>query len=67
MPDYLCDCLFHGLRTLFGNTVVDINKIQYMYTTFPEVEKSQLYGKGFSLYCLFFLPLFILEIISFLR
>jgi hypothetical protein len=52
MPDYLCDCLFHGLRTLFGNTVVDINKIQYMYTTFPEVEKSQLYGKGFSLYCL---------------
>lgn len=52
MPDYQCDCLFHGLRSLLGNTVVDINKMSYMYKTFPEEKKSCLYGKGFTLYCL---------------
>ena len=50
IPDYQCDSLFHGLRTTFGNTVVDVNKIEYMYKTFPSSEKQKLYGKGFTLY-----------------
>jgi hypothetical protein len=52
MPDYQCDCLFHGLRTLFGRTVIDVNKISYMYKSFPETDRTNLYGRGFSLYCL---------------
>ncbi|MEB3355556.1 MAG: hypothetical protein VKK04_02330 [Synechococcales bacterium] len=50
MPDYQCDSLFHGLREVFGNGVVDINKVEYMYKTFPLSEKPNLYGKGFTLY-----------------
>lgn len=50
MPDYQCDCLFHGLRSLFGQTVVDVNKISYMYNSFPESKKSKLYGRGYTLY-----------------
>lgn len=50
MPDYQCDSLFHGLRSLYGNSVIDINKIKYLYQSFPEVEKAKLYGRGFSLY-----------------
>lgn len=29
--DYLCDMIFHGLRTLFGEDCVDVNKINFMY------------------------------------
>jgi hypothetical protein len=51
--DYQCDMLFHGLRTLFGTEVVDVNRLSYMYAdTFrddPEA-KCRLYGKGFTLY-----------------
>lgn len=50
MPDYQCDSLFHGLRSVFGETIIDVNKLQYMYKTFLDIEKSKLYGKGFSLY-----------------
>ena len=50
IPEYQCDAVFHGLRSLFGNNVVDVNKITYMYNSFPEEEKTKLYGKGFTLY-----------------
>lgn len=50
VPDYQCDCLFHGLRSLFGNGIIDIQPMQYIYKSLSEEEKSQLYGKGFSLY-----------------
>ncbi|MCS6943194.1 MAG: hypothetical protein NZ901_07670 [Geminocystis sp.] len=49
-PDYQCDSLFHGLRCLLGDSVVDVNKIPYIYKTFPQDERIKLYGKGFSLY-----------------
>ena len=43
--DYQCDLLFHGLRTIFGADVVDVNKIEHMY---KGREYSHLYGKGFT-------------------
>ncbi len=52
-PDYVCDMLFHGLRHLWGADVVDVNRLWYMYThEFGEGrrDKSQLYGRGFTLY-----------------
>jgi hypothetical protein len=50
-PDYQCDMLFHGLRTLLGSDVVDSKKIPYMYKDYSNTHKFEdLYGKGFSLY-----------------
>lgn len=52
-PDYVCDMLFHGLRRLLGADVVDVNRLWYMYAhEFGEGrhDKSQLYGRGFTLY-----------------
>ncbi|AUC62342.1 hypothetical protein AA637_14840 [Cyanobacterium sp. HL-69] len=50
LPEYQCDSLFHGLRLLFGDDIVDVNKISYMYKSFPEEAKKKLYGRGFTLY-----------------
>jgi hypothetical protein len=33
-PDYQCDMLFHGLRTLLGPDVVDFNRLDFMYKGF---------------------------------
>ena len=52
-PDYLCDMIFHGLRTEIGAEVVDAERIWFMYAEeFGEdkQERSQLYGRGFTLY-----------------
>jgi hypothetical protein len=50
-PDYQCDMLFHGLRTLLGSAVVDTKKILYMYKDYSRTHKFEdLYGKGFSVY-----------------
>jgi hypothetical protein len=46
-PDYLCDALFHGMRSHFGTEVVDVGRLSYMY---KGAETYLLYGKGFSLY-----------------
>ena len=29
--DYLTDSVFHGLRTLLGSDVIDVNKRHFMY------------------------------------
>jgi hypothetical protein len=50
--DYLADSLLHGLRTLLGTSVVDIPKPEYLYDSFPLARRGDLYGHGFSLYCL---------------
>lgn len=47
--DYLRDCCFHGLRSLFGPDVVDVGKLDSMY---QGADRSRMYGKGFSLYSL---------------
>jgi len=52
-PDYLCDMLFHGLRSELGPEVVDAERIWYMYADeFREGrhDRSKLYGRGFTVY-----------------
>jgi hypothetical protein len=49
-PDYLSDMIFHGLRSIHGSNVVDIPKIDYMYSNaHPECEMTS-YGKGFTIF-----------------
>lgn len=45
--DYQCDMAFHGLRSLFGPSVVDANRMAHMY---QGADTRSLYGKGFTLY-----------------
>lgn len=47
--DYLGDSIYHGLKTLFGREVWSSQDLDYMYSDYSN--KSQLYGKGFSLFC----------------
>lgn len=50
-PDYLNDSIFHGLRALYNENVVDSNCLSYMYKPYTsETEKVKLYGRGFTLY-----------------
>lgn len=60
-PDYLCDVVFNGLRSLLGPDVVDVNRLNFMYketadawTAFtlynlldadPEPDRSDIEGK----------------------
>jgi hypothetical protein len=48
--DYLSDSLLHGLRGLLGANVVDYPKADRLYRTYPAVKRSELYGRGFTLY-----------------
>lgn len=49
--DYLSDGLLHGLRSLFGERVVDYPKQEFMYKGFCDFSHKQpLYGRGFTLY-----------------
>ena len=51
--DYAQDCLLHGLRSLYGNTVIDYPPINFMYKNAPEQNpKPVMHGKGFTLYYL---------------
>src|ERR1700739_426631 len=52
-PDYLCDMLFHGLRSELGDGVIDDVRLWYMYANefgAGKKDRSQLYGRGFTLY-----------------
>lgn len=49
-PDYLADTVFHGLRSLYGNGVVDFPKMEHMYSNaYPESE-MKTWGKGFTIF-----------------
>jgi hypothetical protein len=57
LPDFQCDMVFHGLRSLLGSNCVDSTPMWYMYTDsfqqhwnnrVPNNGKS--YGNGFTLY-----------------
>jgi hypothetical protein len=50
--DYLADGLFHGLRTLLGDRLVDYPKNEAMYRSYPLERRTELYGRGFTLYAL---------------
>ena len=47
MEDYLSDCALHGLRSLLGADCVDALRADHMY---KGVDKSKLYGKGFTIF-----------------
>ncbi|GHT66166.1 hypothetical protein FACS189452_01560 [Bacteroidia bacterium] len=49
-PDYQCDVLFHGLKTLYGQDVYESADLWYMFNDITETEKHALGGYGFSLY-----------------
>ncbi len=46
--DYQDDCLFIGLKELFGSDVVDVNKREHCYESYPEEKVSSLYGMGMT-------------------
>lgn len=48
--DFLTDGLFHGLRTLLGEDVVDFPKIDPLYATWPREWRERMHGHGFTLY-----------------
>lgn len=47
-PDYQCDTLFHGMRSLLGEGCVDVGKIWWMYDSACAEEVGKLYGQGFT-------------------
>ena len=55
--DYLADSVFHGLRSLLGESVVDYPKCEILYRNYiskykqqAKIGQSVLYGLGFTLY-----------------
>jgi hypothetical protein len=48
-PDYMCDMVYHGLKSMPDVEIEELNPPEYMYSSFPN--KTKLYGKGFTLYC----------------
>ena len=46
-PDYLACTLFHGMRSLFGSSLVDFPKRTWMYSNYKD-DKSSVYGHGFT-------------------
>lgn len=46
--DYQNDCLLIGLKELFGDKVVDYNKQEHNYVTYPSDKTKDLYGKGMT-------------------
>lgn len=46
--DYQDDCLFIGLKELFGSDVIDYNKREHNYTSYDEEAVKKLYGMGMS-------------------
>lgn len=56
LPDFMNDMVFHGLRSLFGEDVVDSNEAWYMYDDFRKYWDDRVpgrgaeYGRGFTLY-----------------
>jgi len=56
LPDFMNDMVFHGLRSLLGEEVVDFNEAWYMYDDFRKYWADRVpgrgmeYGRGFTLY-----------------
>lgn len=48
--DFQENMILHGLRNVIGKNVVDIPRKKVMYGDFSEVTRTQLHGRGFTLY-----------------
>ncbi|HSX26201.1 MAG TPA: hypothetical protein VLE89_04250 [Chlamydiales bacterium] len=46
-PDYLRCCTLIGFKELLGDRVIDVPKIEHIYTSYPH-DEHDLYGKGFT-------------------
>ena len=47
-PDYMSDAIFHGIRNILNENLIDAKKINFMYKDYPNLKN--LYGRGFTLY-----------------
>jgi hypothetical protein len=47
-PDYICDLLFHGLRSILGEGCIDAKKLWWMYDSADPARTGTLYGRGFT-------------------
>jgi hypothetical protein len=50
VEDYLSDGILHGLRTMFGDRVVDYPRKEILYRNSKSTELDRVRGKGFTLY-----------------
>jgi hypothetical protein len=53
-PDYLGDCILHGLYHLLGTDLTHTSPYKEMYqefTTCQDLLEREFYGRGFTLYC----------------
>lgn len=48
--DYVADGLLHGLRTLLGERVVDVPRVDQLYRDQTPERRAQRYGRAFTLY-----------------
>jgi hypothetical protein len=48
LVDYQNDCLLIGLKELYGDDVVDVNRRKHLYADYPEELVPKNYGKGFT-------------------
>lgn len=48
--DYLADSIFHGLRTLLGDRVVDYPKAELLYKGRESANQRRMHGNAFTLY-----------------
>jgi hypothetical protein len=48
LVDYQNDCLLIGLKELYGDDVVDVNRRKHLYADYPEELVPNNYGKGFT-------------------
>ncbi len=48
--DYLADSLFHGLRQILGERVIDVPRRDPLYSDYPPDWRRRRYGRGFTLY-----------------
>ena len=48
--EYLTDSLFHGLKSLLGEDIIDVERLWHMYADAPKERLRKLYGRGFTLY-----------------
>ena len=46
--DYQNDCLLYGLKELFGDDVVDVNRRHNLYWDYSDNDVANEYGKGFT-------------------
>lgn len=47
-PNYSCEMLMHGLRTVLGEGLIDVGKRWWLYKSAEPEAVGQLYGNGFT-------------------